>query len=127
MRSFVLAASLMLAAPSSADETSTKAARPATDTYSQRDLLKNWALSACLAMVATDEQTKADANATAGAYMEYGRQGIEAYEELRKLAETYAMRHYAGSDSGEFNTMKCIDLFHSADLNRLVIRLAKEK
>jgi hypothetical protein len=38
----------------------------ATRTYSQKTLLKNWALSRCLAKVFTDTATQDDANATAG-------------------------------------------------------------
>jgi hypothetical protein len=99
--------------------------QPITATYSQRDLLKNWAFSACLAAVSKDAGTKADANATAGAYLEFGQQGIEAYDELRKLVETYAARRYAGSTGAEYNTMKCIDLLHSAELDTLAARLAR--
>jgi len=88
-------------------------------------LLKNWALSACLAISSKDAGAKADANATASAYMEFGRQRIEAYEELRKLAEKYATLRYSGSIPSEFNTMKCIDLFHSGELDRLVTKLTK--
>jgi len=96
-----------------------------TQTYSQRDLLKNWAFSACLAAVSKDAATKADANAAAGAYLEFGRQGIEAYNELHKLVETYAARRYAGSTGAEYNTMKCIDLLHSAELDKLATKLSR--
>ncbi|MET3134041.1 hypothetical protein AAKU55_004335 [Oxalobacteraceae bacterium GrIS 1.11] len=99
--------------------------KPMTESYSQRNLLKNWALSACLAINAKDAATKADASATASAYMEFGRQRIEAYDELRKLAEKYATLSYSGSIPSEFNTMKCIDLFHSGELDRLVTKLTK--
>jgi hypothetical protein len=88
-------------------------------------LLKNWALSTCLATVATDPALRADANATASAYMEFGHQGPEAYAALRELAENYAARRYSGSVEGRFDTMKCIDLFHSRELNSLATRLAK--
>jgi len=98
---------------------------PMTASYSQKDLLKNWALSACLATVATDPAQRADADATASAYMEFGRQTPEAYAALRELAAQYAARHYGGSVEGRFDTMKCIDLFHSRELNSLATRLAK--
>lgn len=98
---------------------------PMTASYSQKDLLKHWALSACLAAVATDPALRADASATASAYMEFGHQAPEAYAVLRKLAEKYAARHYSGSVEGQFNTMKCIDLFHSRELNSLASKLAK--
>ena len=98
---------------------------PMTASYSQKDLLKNWALSTCLATVATDPALRADANATAGAYMEFGHQAPEAYAALRELAENFAARRYSGSVEGRFDTMKCIDLFHSRELNSLAARLAK--
>jgi hypothetical protein len=98
---------------------------PQTPTYSQKTLLKNWALSACLARVAQDERTAADANAAAGGYLEFGRQGLEVYEEIGTLVARYASLKYAGSVPSEFNTMKCIDLFHSKELERLVARAVR--
>jgi hypothetical protein len=96
--------------------------------YSQRTLLKNWALSVCLAKVSKDEWHREDANASAGAYLEFGRQPIEAYEELRDLASKYAARTYSSSNSAEaeLNTMKCIDLFHSEELNALATQWVKK-
>ena len=120
-----IAFALLLSLPAAAATNAPPAGQPMTSTYSQRDLLKNWAFSACLAAVSKDAATKADANSTAGAYMEYGRQGVEAYDELRKLVDAYAARRYAGSTGSEFNTMKCIDLMHSSALDRLSTRLAQ--
>ena len=94
--------------------------------YSQKTLLKNWALSRCLAQVAADSAAKDDANATAGAYLEFGKQPLEAYEELGRLVDEYAGRTYHGSVESSFNTMKCIDLFHSRELDRLTVRLLRK-
>jgi len=91
--------------------------------YSQKTLLKNWALSRCLAQVAVGSAEKDDANATAGAYLEFGKQPLEAYEELGRLVDEYAGRAYRGSIESSFNTMKCIDLFHSRELDRLTDKL----
>ncbi len=95
-----------------------------TSRYSQRTLLKNWALSACLAQVAKDAADRTDANSTASAYLEYGQQPLETYDELRTLVKQYADRKYGGSVRSEFNTMKCIDLFHSPALDSLTRKLA---
>lgn len=119
-----LTMALALPACASSD---TPYSEPVTQTYSQTELLKNWAMSACLAIIAKDANARADANATAGAYMEFGHQDVAAYDALRKLAEQYSARKYAGSIDSEFNTMKCIDLFNSKQLDRLAKRLAKEK
>lgn len=99
--------------------------RSMTEEYSQKTLLKNWALSVCLGMVSNVAETRADANATASAYLEYGRQPLEAYDEVRKLAEGYAGRKYGGSVKSEFNTMKCIDLFHSKELDEITDKLSQ--
>lgn len=84
--------------------------------YSQKTLLKNWALSRCLSQAYMDENVRADANASASAYLEFGSQPIEVYAELDKLIEKYLHATYKGSITSDFNTMKCIDLFHSAEL-----------
>ncbi|HET8705339.1 MAG TPA: T6SS amidase immunity protein Tai4 family protein [Pseudomonadales bacterium] len=98
-----------------------------TQTYSQKTLLKNWALSVCLAAIAKDKAMQEDANATAGAYLEFGKQPIEAYEQLHTLAEKYSKKKYQGSVDSEFNTMKCIDLFHSKELDQLTEKLVKRR
>jgi len=64
------------------------------DKYSQKTLLKNWAFCVCLAKVSKDTSTREDANTTASAYLEFGRQSIETYDALRTLAEQYANRKY---------------------------------
>jgi hypothetical protein len=102
-------------------------AQEETGKYSQKMLLKNWALSRCLGQVYADEKTKEDANATAGAYLEFGRQPIESYEALSRLVDEYANRKYAGSIQSDFNTMKCIDLFNSEELEKLVSKLSRVK
>ncbi len=98
-----------------------------TEKYSQKTLLKNWTLSVCLAKISKDPGAKEDANATASAYLEFGLQHIEAYDALRKLAEEYANRKYGGSIKSDFNTMKCIDLFHSKELDDLTRKILKTK
>ena len=95
--------------------------------YSQKTLLKNWALSRCLAQTSNDGPSKNDANATASAYLEFGKQPIEVYDELSKVVDKYVKRTYGGSVKSDFNTMKCIDLFHSKELERLASKFSKTK
>ncbi|GAA5175551.1 T6SS amidase immunity protein Tai4 family protein [Niveibacterium umoris] len=100
--------------------TTAVAQEPTTAKYSQKTLLKNWALSRCLAQIAPDEASRNDANATAAAYLEFGHQPIETYEAIDKLVVTFIKREYAGSTKSSYNSMKCIDLFHSRDLDAIV-------
>jgi hypothetical protein len=59
--------------------------------------------------------------------MAFGHQGIAAYDKLRQLALKYAGLKYGGSIPGDFNIMKCIDLYHSAELDRLAAKLAQSR
>jgi hypothetical protein len=95
--------------------------------YSQKALLKNWALCRCLAKMSTDESTKNDANASASAYLELGKQPIESYTELENFVNSYIKINNGGSITSEFNTMKCIDMFHSMELDRISSSLAKHR
>jgi len=120
---------VMLAVTSHADaqQATEQYSESMTDKYSQKTLLKNWALSVCLAQISKDPASREDAGATASAYMEFGHQRIEAYDALRELADRYAKRRYGGSIKSEFNTMKCIDLFHSKELDDLATKFSKAK
>ena len=91
--------------------------------YSQKTLLKNWAFSRCLAEVHSDELTKIDAQATASAYFEFGVLPVEAYDEVSALIDVFANLKYGGETKSEFHTMKCIDLFHSKELDVLLDKL----
>ncbi|MDF3092725.1 T6SS amidase immunity protein Tai4 family protein [Burkholderia semiarida] len=102
-------------------------ARHAVERHSQKTLLKNWALSVCLAGIAHDTRDRDEANATASAYLEFGDQPIEAYDALRALTQRYVERQYSGSIPASFNTMKCIDLFHSRELDAFSDRLTKAR
>jgi hypothetical protein len=96
-------------------------------TYSPKTLLKNWALSRCLGRVATDVKSRADAYATASAYLEFGHQGMEEYDAISTLVEKYVSKPYGGSIESAFNTMKCIDLFHSKELDQFVNKVTRPK
>lgn len=95
--------------------------------YSQKMLLKNWALSRCLAQAYVDGKSSEDANASASAYLEFGRQPVEVYEAVGVIVDKYVNKKYAGSLRSEFNTMKCIDLFHSKELDVLSSKSSASK
>lgn len=94
--------------------------------YSQKTLLKNWTLSRCLAQ-AGGGSFKADASASASAYLEFGKQPLEAYEQLSELIEKRLDGTYRGSIESRFDTMKCIDLFHSPELDELTSKMTSLK
>lgn len=83
--------------------------------------LKNWALSRCLAKAYPGERAADDAAKSAAAYLEMSSAGIELYERIDELVQTYLTRTYSGSVKSNYNTMKCIDLFHGEDLAALIL------
>ncbi|BCQ22580.1 hypothetical protein NK8_06910 [Caballeronia sp. NK8] len=85
-------------------------------------LLKDWALSRCLAKMYADPVAKSDANATASAYLEKSNLPMDAYDAADRLASDYANRKYAGSIESGFGTKKCIDFFESEELRELATR-----
>jgi hypothetical protein len=124
MKRALMAAALVFALPAWAGD---KPQPRPIETYSQKELLKNWALSTCFYDIAQDQATKDDASTTASAYLQFGHQQMQVYHELGKLVDEFVAKKYGGSVPSEYNTMKCIDLYHSKELDRLVTRLLKTK
>ncbi|RZL19776.1 MAG: type VI secretion protein [Sphingomonas sp.] len=87
----------------------------------QRNLLKDWALSRCLARGAPQPFAK-DAAVSAAAILERGDYGMEAYEAVEALVGKQLGKRYAGSVPGNYVTLKCIDLYHGAPLDAVVRR-----
>lgn len=85
---------------------------------------KNWTLSRCLSEIATDQAQKQDALNTASSYLESSSMPIEAFSSANELVKTFLAKNYSGSISGTFNTKKCIDLFHSKELEKVYQSLA---
>jgi Type VI secretion system (T6SS), amidase immunity protein len=82
-------------------------------------ILKKWTLSRCLSQAAGETPAGDDAAKTAAAYLEMGNAGIEVYEKLDALAKGFLARTYTGSVKSQYDTMKCIDLFESEELDRI--------
>src|SRR5690349_325290 len=89
----------------------------------QSTVLKNWTVSRCLANAFKGSPAGEDASVTAAAYLEQGDAPAEAYEQLEKLASDAATEPRSGSVPGQYNTMKCIDLYASPDLNAAVSKV----
>lgn len=103
---------------------SANAAEPPIRSYSQNMLFKNWILSRCLAKAYPSEESKNDAQISASAYLEFGKAPIEAYEQAEALVEKQLSKKYEGSVKSEFNTMKCIDLYHGKEAEKLARKYA---
>ena len=106
----------VLTAPLMTDASAASARVP----YSPVQYLKNFALSVCIAEGFQSDEVKKESNAAAGGYLELGRFPFEAHEEAAALAKKYLAKEYRGKSGQKLTLMKCIDLFHSKELDRLV-------
>ena len=87
--------------------------------YSPTEYLKNFALSVCLADGYTATETHKDSLAAAGGYSELGRLPFAAYEEAESLAKQFLAKKYESVTGEQLTLMKCIDLFHSKELDQI--------
>lgn len=96
--------------------------------YTPIEYLKNFALAACVAEgYASNASVAKDAVASADGYMELGSLGIDAYNEARALAEKFLAKDYPSQSGEKLTMMKCVDLFHSRELERLAKKYARRK
>jgi len=102
-------------------------AKPDAPRYSQADLLKNYAIARCLSQAFPGSPLAPDASASAAGYLERGSVNADAYVEIAKLADTFLSRKYPSMSGQPLQTMKCIDLFHSTDLDRIVRRFTAKQ
>ncbi|MCK6433939.1 MAG: type VI secretion system amidase immunity protein Tai4 [Aquabacterium sp.] len=89
--------------------------------------MKNYALSACIAGGYRSSEVANDATAAANGYKELGSLDIDAYNEALALIKKFLDRDYASASGERMVLMKCIDLFHSKELDRLVQRYRKKR
>jgi type VI secretion system (T6SS) amidase immunity protein Tai4 len=93
--------------------------------YSPAQYLKNFALSRCIALGYKSDEAVKDSSAAAGGYLELGSFPMEAYEEADLLAKKFLAREYKGKHGEKLTLMKCIDLFHSEELEQLTKKYGK--
>jgi hypothetical protein len=93
----------------------------------QSTLLKDWALSRCVGKISQSPAATDDAYKTAAAYLEKGKAGIEVYERMDALVDAYLKRSYQGALKGDYNTLKCIDLYHGPELEALAVAAAGKR
>ncbi len=87
--------------------------------YSPIQYLKNFALSICLADGYTSNEAVKDSLAAASGYSELGSLPFEAYEQAESLAKQFLAKDYKSISGERLTLMKCIDLFHSKELDQL--------
>ena len=88
--------------------------------YSSGEYLKNFALSICISHAYESEEVRKDSLAAAGGYFNLGSFPLEAYEEVDALSKTFLAKQYQGIHGERLDLMKCVDLFHSKELDQII-------
>jgi hypothetical protein len=120
-RSSAFAAVALLVIPSTVDAKDGSHPVP----YSGAEYLKNFALSVCISDAYKSEEVTKDSKDAAAGYFNLGNFPIEAYEETEALAKTFLAKEYRGVHGEKLILMKCIDLFYSKELARLIRKYNK--
>lgn len=94
--------------------------------YSATQYLKNFALSACIADGYKSDEVTKDSKAAAGGYLELSSLPYEAHEEAALLGKKFLAREYRGISGEKLTLMKCIDFFHSQELEQLAKKYSKK-
>jgi hypothetical protein len=93
--------------------------------YSPNQYLKNFALSTCIADGYKSDEVVKDSSAAAGGYLELGRLPFEAYEEAAAHGKKFLAKDYQSISGDKLTLMKCIDFFHSKELDQLAKKYEK--
>ena len=90
--------------------------------YTPEQYIKNYALSTCISQGYRSKEVKNDAAAAARGYLEFGDYSLAAHTAVRKLGEEYLAKHYTSQSGEPMVLAKCVDLYHSKDLDKLIKR-----
>jgi hypothetical protein len=94
--------------------------------YSSMQYLKNFALSTCIADGYKSDEVVKDSLAAAGGYLELGHLALGAYEEAASVGKKYLAKDYQSKSGEKLILMKCIDFFHSKELQQIAIKYSKK-
>jgi len=94
--------------------------------YSPIQYLKNFALSTCIADGYKSDEVVKDSSAAAGGYLELGHLPFEAYEEAASLGKKFLAKDYQSISGEQLTLMKCIDFFHSKELDHMAKKYGKK-
>ncbi len=90
-----------------------------TKKYTSLQYFKNYALSTCVADGFQSEEVVKDAAAAARGYLELGDLPLEAHTEATLLGRKFLAREYKSISGGKLTLMKCLDFYHSKELDQL--------
>ena len=94
--------------------------------YSPEQYFKNYALSVCLADAYKSDNEVKDASTSARGYLELGSYPLEAHTEAIELSKEFSKKNYKSITGDEIILMKCIDFYHSKELDKISKKYKKK-
>lgn len=95
--------------------------------YSPDQYFKNYALSTCVADGYKAPEVIGDAAAAARGYLEQGGYPLEAHTEATLLGRSFLKKSYKSMSGEPLSLMKCIDFYHSEELDALAQKYRSKK
>ncbi len=95
--------------------------------YTPIEYFKNYALCTCIADGYRSQEVVKDAAAGARGYLELGAVPLEAHTEATKIGRTFLAKEYKSISGEKLVLMKCIDFYHSQELDSLAKQYQKEQ
>ena len=95
------------------------AASPTSAPIDKITTLKDWALSRCIGKAA-GAPFRDDAFKSAAALLERADADIAVFNRMDGLIDRALARPRGGSVPGRYDTLKCLDLYHGGELDRMV-------
>lgn len=95
--------------------------------YSPIEYFKNYALCTCIADGFQSNEVIKDSAAGARGYLEFGDLPLEAHTEATLLGRQFLKKEYKSMTGEKLILMKCIDFYHSKELDDLAKKYAKKQ
>ncbi len=115
----IIAISILIALLSCANEQRT------AQKYTPIEYFKNYALCTCIADGFQSQEVVKDSAAGARGYLEFGSLPLEAHTEATKLGRSFLATEYKSMSGEKLVLMKCIDFYHSQELDLLAKKYQK--
>ncbi len=107
----------------------TSAAAPEAPLYQRlgpEQNLKAYALNFCIGEAFKEQKAiQTETIVAARAYFDFGRFGHDAYIDAAKLATSFLAKNYISENGEKLAMLKCIDLFHSKELDALAKKYSR--
>ncbi|EOC5257274.1 T6SS amidase immunity protein Tai4 family protein [Enterobacter asburiae] len=80
---------------------------PDISAFSQQQIFENWVQNRCIGKIADSKALKADAEASAAAWLEASNLPVEGFEKADKVIVSLLKEKVGGTEPGHYQVLKC--------------------